>query len=323
MQSPPNPVLDTESQRRVRGTFTDLTVTVYQAYSPPIADAGLAAGTFVSPFKRDRMTWIKPSFLWIMYRSGWATKPSQERILAIEITRVGFEWALAHAALSHHDSHVYQSPDQWRQRVQTSPVRIQWDPDRSITLQALDQRAIQIGLSNEAVDRYVETWIQDINDVTDLATEIHHHSDVGDLDAPRANTGRAHLPAPGLDPPGHRRQHSDNSVTAVLEPPGRWPGNHRGISRRTRSADDRILSRSSEAAASSITCHAAGVPTASSVSNALNARSLNSSKSGFHNSARRTDATQPGSLRSCRLSSISAGCVCGSRVSRAAVRIGT
>jgi len=40
------------------------------------------------------MTWIKPSFLWMMYRSGWATKPGQEHILATQITRDGFEWAL-------------------------------------------------------------------------------------------------------------------------------------------------------------------------------------------------------------------------------------
>jgi hypothetical protein len=26
-------------------------------------------------------TWVKPSFLWMMYRSGWATTPGQERIL--------------------------------------------------------------------------------------------------------------------------------------------------------------------------------------------------------------------------------------------------
>lgn len=174
------------SQRQVRGTFTAGTITVYQAYSAPIADAALAAGTFVPPFKRERMTWIKPSFLWMMYRSGWATKPGQERVLAIQITRDGFEWALAHAALSHHDPRVYRSHNDWRQRVHSSPVRVQWDPDRSITLQPLDRRAIQIGLSGEAVDLYVEDWISDIIDVTDLATETHRHVNTGNLDAAHA-----------------------------------------------------------------------------------------------------------------------------------------
>ena len=97
------------TNRRVRAKYTDSSITVYQAYPPPIADAALLAGAFVPPFKRERMTWIKPSFLWMMYRSGWATKPGQERVLAITISREGFEWALAHASLSHYDRGLYAS----------------------------------------------------------------------------------------------------------------------------------------------------------------------------------------------------------------------
>src|SRR6516164_3911260 len=98
-----NPAAQHCPARQVRAASDAHTITVYQAYSPQIADAALAAQTFVAPFKRSRMTWIKPSFLWMMHRSGWATKPGQERILAIQITRDGFEWALAHAALSHYE----------------------------------------------------------------------------------------------------------------------------------------------------------------------------------------------------------------------------
>ncbi|MGW7541114.1 DUF4291 family protein [Streptomyces sp. NPDC054770] len=65
------------------------------------AEPALRAGTFVAPFERERMTWIKPSFLWMMYRSGWARKPNQERILRIDMDRAGFERALAHVALGH------------------------------------------------------------------------------------------------------------------------------------------------------------------------------------------------------------------------------
>jgi hypothetical protein len=36
------------------------------------------------------MTWIKTNFLWMMYRSGWATKHNQEKILAITIKKEGF-----------------------------------------------------------------------------------------------------------------------------------------------------------------------------------------------------------------------------------------
>ncbi|MEU2335958.1 DUF4291 family protein [Streptomyces sp. NPDC013172] len=46
-------------QRRiVRAEYTDSTVAVYQAYPQEIAEPALRAGTFVAPFKRDRMTWI-------------------------------------------------------------------------------------------------------------------------------------------------------------------------------------------------------------------------------------------------------------------------
>ncbi|MCK9893596.1 DUF4291 domain-containing protein [Frankia sp. AgB32] len=179
--------------RQVRASFTDRTITVYQAYSPEIADAAVAAQTFVAPFKRGRMTWIKPSFLWMMYRSGWATKPGQERILAIEIARDGFAWALAHAALSHFESGTYTGRQQWSEHKRASPVRIQWDPERSLTLAPLSHRAIQIGLSGEAVDRYLDLWITAITDVTPLAERIRCHVGSGRLDAAEAELPAEHV----------------------------------------------------------------------------------------------------------------------------------
>jgi hypothetical protein len=158
--------------RQIRARFDEHLVTVYQAYSPEIAAAAMRAGKFVAPFKRQRMTWIKPSFLWMMYRSAWATKPGQERVLAIGIRRSGFEWALANSCLSHYDSEVYLDEHQWAACKLRSPVRVQWDPERSLTMQRLDHRAIQIGLGSEAVARYVDEWIVELTDVTDLAIEV-------------------------------------------------------------------------------------------------------------------------------------------------------
>lgn len=165
--------------RQVRATYTDTTITVYQAYPPVIAEPAIVAGRFVPPFKRDRMTWIKPSFLWMAYRSGWATKHGQERVLAIEITRVGFEWALGHACLSHYEPGTYPDRDTWAATKVASPVRIQWDPERDLTLAPLDHRAIQIGLSGEAVDRFVDEWTVDIIDITDVMQGIRDHADAG------------------------------------------------------------------------------------------------------------------------------------------------
>jgi len=152
--------------RLVRAAYTGATVIVYQAYAPSIAAAAVRAGTFVPPFSRDRMTWIKPSFAWMMHRSGWGAKPGQERILAVEITRTGFEWALAHSCLSHYEAGRHDSPQAWAALKDASPVRVQWDPDRSLTGERLARRAIQVGLSGQAVYRYCDEWIRSINDIT-------------------------------------------------------------------------------------------------------------------------------------------------------------
>ena len=102
------------------------------------------------PFKRARVTWIKPSFRWMMYRCGWATKPGQERVLAVEITRTGFEWALARACLSHYDPNLHGDHGAWSRQLAVSPVRVQWDPERSARLGALLYRSLQLGLSSAA-----------------------------------------------------------------------------------------------------------------------------------------------------------------------------
>jgi hypothetical protein len=158
--------------RAVRAKHTADTVTVYQAYSPEIALPALKAGRFVPPFKIGRMTWIKPSFLWMAYRSGWATKTDQEHVLAIEITRAGFEWALAHSSLSHYEGSVDATQEEWERRKEASPVRIQWDPERDLDFRPLGYRSIQIGLSGESVARYVNDWIVSITDVTDMMRDV-------------------------------------------------------------------------------------------------------------------------------------------------------
>ncbi|AZC15590.1 MULTISPECIES: DUF4291 domain-containing protein [Pseudomonas] len=171
--------------RQIRAVYDASTLRVYQAYSASIADAALAHGTFVSPpFKMERMTWIKPSFLWMMYRAGWGFKDAgQSRILAIDISREGFEWALAHSCPSHAEEGM--SKEQWLQLKDQSPVRIQWDPERDLHLRPQEHRAIQIGLGQEAVGLYVNQWIQRISDVTPLAHRIHERVLAGDLEEAR------------------------------------------------------------------------------------------------------------------------------------------
>lgn len=161
--------------RQIRALYDQETIRVYQAYNDAIADSALENRSFISPpFKLDRMTWIKPSFLWMMYRSGWSEKDSgQKRILAIDITRKGFEWALANSALTDHPR-TDKNPEETREIRATKPVRIQWDPERDLHLNRLEHKSIQIGLGKEAVQLYLNEWIQAISDVTKLAKEVNN-----------------------------------------------------------------------------------------------------------------------------------------------------
>jgi hypothetical protein len=143
----------------VRADYDATTIVVYQAYRPEIAEAAVAAQKFVPPFSLGRMTWIKPSFLWMMDRSGWATKPGQERVLAVRITRAGWEEALAAARLSSDDT-------------SEADVVVQWDPERDVHGSKLQHRSIQVGLGRGIVRRYVDQWTTEIRDVTALVARI-------------------------------------------------------------------------------------------------------------------------------------------------------
>ncbi|UIR56452.1 DUF4291 domain-containing protein [Sphingobacterium sp. SRCM116780] len=143
--------------RRIKAIYDKNTITVYQAFNKKIAYSAIESQTFIDPpFKKKRMTWIKPSFLWMMYRSGWATKENQEHILAIKIKRSGFEWALQNACQSHFDNNIHTSCKDWKEKLQNSVIRIQWDPEKDIFLKPLNYRSIQIGLSSIALEKYID-----------------------------------------------------------------------------------------------------------------------------------------------------------------------
>jgi len=145
-----------EQERKVYAKYDDKTIRVYQAYNDKIADEAIKLGTFGEHFSLTRMTWIKPSFLWMMYRCGWAEKENQERVLAIDITE-----------------------DEWKEKVKNSLVRCQWDPERDIYGKPIGRRSIQLGIRGEAVVKYVNEWIVKITDITDEVKRIKQSIDNG------------------------------------------------------------------------------------------------------------------------------------------------
>lgn len=172
--------------RQIRASHTDTTITVYQAYAPRLGEPAARDGRFPPAWKRERMTWIKPSFLWMMYRCGWASKAGQETVLAIDITRSGFDEALRGACLSHWKRGVHADREAWQQSLRATSARVQWDPERDLHLNPLPYRSLQLGLSGPASRAYADEWTVAIRDITPLAREIRGLLRAGEEDAARA-----------------------------------------------------------------------------------------------------------------------------------------
>lgn len=151
---------------------SDENIIVYQAFNPRIAKYAVANQEFGGEHYRfSRMSWIKPNFLWMMYRCGWAEKEAQKRVLAIEISKVNFEKILESAVFSAYKSHIYQTQENWKAALESSSVRLQWDPDHDPYGAKLDRRAVQLGLRGEVLRTFATDWIISIQDITSFVLE--------------------------------------------------------------------------------------------------------------------------------------------------------
>lgn len=161
--------------RHILAQYDAMSVVVYQAFSKAIGEFAVEHQRFGGPFSFSRMSWIKPNFLWMMYRCGWATKENQEMVLAVRLRRSGFDEILGRAVHSNFQPAVYADRDAWHSAVNRSDVRLQWDPDHSPTGEPVDRRAIQLGMRAEALARYAGEWIISVEDVTPLVKEEAPH----------------------------------------------------------------------------------------------------------------------------------------------------
>jgi hypothetical protein len=151
----------------IRADYDRDTIVVYQAFSPAIADAALRAGRFVEPFSFTRMTWIKPSFRWLMARSNWGRKPNQERTLAVRLRRDAWDRALAIAVPTDPSAAAYSDYASWRRAFEAATVHVQWDTERSLAGAGLGHYSLQVGLSRAVARDYAERWVVDLVDLSD------------------------------------------------------------------------------------------------------------------------------------------------------------
>jgi hypothetical protein len=157
--------------RHILAHYDDETIIVYQAYSRDIGSFAVAHGFFGGAFGLGRMSWVKPNFLWMMYRSDWGRSANQEVILAVRLRRTFFDSLLAQAVRSSFDPADFADRRAWAAAVQRSDVRLQWDPDHAPSGQRCERRAIQLGLRGNALIAYSRSEVLEIIDMSEFVAE--------------------------------------------------------------------------------------------------------------------------------------------------------
>lgn len=198
--------------RHILASYDEDSILVYQAYKPDIGEWAVSNQRLGGPgFKMDRMSWIKPNFLWMMYRSGWGTKKHQEVTLGFRIARTFFDELLAAAVASGFRSSTFDDKDAWQAALRASRVRLQWDPDHHPSGAKLNRRAVQLGLRGSMWERFVEEEtieILDLSDFVDTQRRSLHKEGVGEVLVPNERVywpGRSDaVQNIGLE--GHRRE---------------------------------------------------------------------------------------------------------------------
>jgi hypothetical protein len=180
--------------RHILAQFDDDTVIVYQAYRVGIGRFAAESGTFGGDFSYSRMSWVKPNFLWMMYRSGWGTKEDQELTLALRLRRSYFESLLAQAVPSSWDRRLYATEDEWSVAVAQSSVRLQWDPDHHPSGTALDRRAIQLGLRGGVLETFGRRELLEVIDLSGFVTEQRSRLAAGGVGALVTPRERVYVP---------------------------------------------------------------------------------------------------------------------------------
>lgn len=170
------------SGQQIVAQCTEDELVVYQAYKPSTAKYSVEHQQLGGPeFSYNRMSWIKPNFLWMMYRCGWAEKKDQEHVLAIWLKKAAFIEILENAAISSFGASHHTDNNDWSEELKKKDARIQWDPDHDPFGRKETRRAIQIGLKGKLLEDFGMKSIRYIEDITPFVKEQKQLLDNGKL----------------------------------------------------------------------------------------------------------------------------------------------
>jgi len=170
------------------GRIEQDSIILYQAFNSQISQYAVSNQKFGGPhYSFNRMSWIKPGFLWMMYRAGWASKENQQHILAITLPIVCFKKILAQATSTSFDDKLFNTHEEWKTELERTEVRLQWDPDHHPFGSKEKRKAIQIGMKGKTLRKFCTEWIGRIEDITGFVKNEHAKvlkNDLNELNVP-------------------------------------------------------------------------------------------------------------------------------------------
>ena len=175
--------------------FDRQSIIVYQAFNDHITEFALKHQRFGgNAYDFERMTWLKPSFLWMMYYSGWAKKENQENVLAIRMSREGFDEILKTAVTTRFYAGTYTDQKSWEDELRSTEIQLQWESYHDLFGNKTERRAVKIGLRGDMLQRFNENWILEIRNITPFVREQQQLLSVNKLEFIQLPHERAYAP---------------------------------------------------------------------------------------------------------------------------------
>ncbi len=151
------------------------------------------------------MTWIKPSFLWLMHRSNWGQKSGQERVLcnAGQASRVGEGAVPGRADLVQCRGVFANCPTSGPSSLRRRRSTCSGTRSRTLRGAGLPYYSIQVRLSRHVIREYVDEWVAEIEDYTPRVRKIYDLVQSGQADkAKRQLPPEPRVPGPVRLPAG-------------------------------------------------------------------------------------------------------------------------
>jgi len=140
----------------LNASFDDTTVVTYQAFGEAMAAELLERGGLGGSWRYDRHTRLTMDWAFIADRYAFGDRLARSRILAIEVSRRGFDAILTAALTMEWNEGLYKTRAGWRLATRFAPVLVEWSTDTP-----------RLVVHGPLVRQLATEWVTGLRDVTD------------------------------------------------------------------------------------------------------------------------------------------------------------